>query len=61
MNVFGDGKAAGKLQQRKAAITGLTGQEFARHPDVTAKLSEACQAIKNQISIRAISACSQGG
>ena len=49
MNVFGDADAAGKLAQLKQQIAGLTGQDLAEQPDVAAKLSSACQAIKNQI------------
>ena len=39
MNVFGDGEAAGKLQQLKVAIAGPTGQALTRQPDVAAKLA----------------------
>jgi hypothetical protein len=49
MNVFGDGEAAGKLRQLKAAITGLTGQDLAQQPDVAAKLAEACQVLRSQM------------
>jgi hypothetical protein len=31
----------------KQQISGLTGQDLAHHPDVAAKLSRACQVLKN--------------
>ena len=49
MNVFGDADAATKLTQLKQQIAGLTGQDLAQQPDVAAKLSRACQALKNEI------------
>ena len=49
MNVFGDADAAGKLQKLKGEIAGLTGQDLAQQPDVAAKLSEACQALRSQM------------
>jgi hypothetical protein len=49
MNVFGDADAATRLQRLKAQIQGLTGQDLAQQPAVAAKLSQACQALKNQI------------
>jgi hypothetical protein len=49
MNVFGDADAASKLAQLKQQIAGLTGQDLAQQPDVAAKLSAACQAIKNTV------------
>ena len=49
MNVFGDGDAASKLAQLKQQIAGLSGQDLAQQPDVAAKLSQACQALKNHI------------
>ncbi|MHC4094187.1 MAG: hypothetical protein ACYSVY_28590 [Planctomycetota bacterium] len=49
MNVFGDGDAAAKLAQLKQQIAGLTGQDLAQQPDVAAKLSKACLALKNHI------------
>ncbi len=49
MNVFGDADAAGKLTQLKQQIAGLTGQDLAQQPDVAAKLSQACQALRNHI------------
>ena len=36
MKVMGDGKAAGKLRQLKAAIAGLTGQDRAQQPGAAA-------------------------
>jgi len=49
MNVFGDADAATKLTQLKQQIAGLTGQDLTQQPDVAAKLSRACQALKNHI------------
>ncbi len=49
MNVFGDGDAADRLARLKQQISGLTGQDLAQQPDVAAKLSAACRALKNQI------------
>ncbi len=49
MNVFGDGDAADRLARLKQQIGGLTGQDLAQQPDVAAKLSRACQTLKNQI------------
>jgi len=49
MNVFGDADAAQKLTRLKQQIGGLTGQDLAQQPDVAAKLSRACQALKNHI------------
>ncbi len=49
MNVFGDADAASKLTKLKQQIAGLSGQDLAQQPDVAAKLSRACQALKNQI------------
>ena len=49
MNVFGDQDAAGKLQQLKEQISGLSGQDLTAQPDVAAKLSRACQTLKNTI------------
>ena len=49
MNVFGDADAAARLDQLRQQISGLTGQDLARQPDVASKLSRACQALKNSI------------
>ncbi len=49
MNVFGDADAAVKLTQLKQQIAGLTGQNLAQQPAVAAKLSQACQMLKNHI------------
>jgi hypothetical protein len=49
MNVFGDQDAAQKLARLKAQISGVTGQDLAQQPDVAAKLSRACQALKNSL------------
>ena len=49
MNVFGDADVATKLTQLKQQIAGLTGQDLAQQPNVAAKLSQACQALKNHI------------
>jgi len=49
MNVFGDGDAAAKLTQLKQQIAGLNGQDLTQQPDVAAKLSRACQTLKNHI------------
>jgi hypothetical protein len=49
MNVFGDADAATKLTRLKQQIAGLSGQDLAQQPDVAAKLSRACQALKNHI------------
>ncbi len=49
MNVFGDADAASKLARLKQQIVGLTGQDLAQQPDVAARLSAACQAIKNTV------------
>ena len=49
MNVFGDADAASKLTRLKQQIAGLTGQDLAQQPDVAAKLSRACQALKNHV------------
>ncbi len=49
MHVFGDGDAADRLARLKQQISGLTGQDLAQQPDVAAKLSAACRALKNQI------------
>lgn len=46
MNVFGDQDAAQKLSRLKVQINGLTGQDLAQQPDVAAKLSRACQLLK---------------
>ena len=49
MNVFGDSDAATKLTRLKQQIAGLSGQDLAQQPDVAAKLSRACQSLKNHI------------
>ena len=49
MNVFGDADAAAKLTRLKQQIAGLSGQDLAQQPDVAAKLSQACQTLKNHI------------
>lgn len=49
MNVFGDQDAAQKLARFKAQISGPTGQDLAKQPDVAAKLSRACQLLKNSM------------
>ncbi|MHC4063746.1 MAG: hypothetical protein ACYSUI_04510 [Planctomycetota bacterium] len=49
MNVFGDADAATKLTRLKQQIAGLSGQDPAQQPDVAAKLSKACQCLKNHI------------
>ncbi len=49
MNVFDDADAAAKLAHLKQQIVGLTGQDLTQQPDVAAKLSAACQAIKNTV------------
>jgi len=49
MNVFDDQDAARKLTQLKQQIAGLTGQDLVQQPDIAAKLSQACQALKNHI------------
>ncbi len=49
MNVFGDADAATRLARLKQQIAGLSGQDLAEQPDVAAKLSRACQALKSHI------------
>jgi len=49
MNVFGDGDAADKLTRLKQQIAGLTGQHLAEHPDVAARLTQACQTLRTHI------------
>ncbi|MBN2446224.1 MAG: hypothetical protein JXO22_05845, partial [Phycisphaerae bacterium] len=49
MNIFGDNDAAMKLARLKQQIAGLTGQDLANQPDVAARLTQACQTLRNQI------------
>ena len=49
MNVFDDADAAAKLQQLKAQIQGVSGEELAQQPDLAAKLNEACMSLKKDM------------
>lgn len=49
MNIFEDTDAANGLTKLKDEIQGLSGQDLAQQPNVAAKLSRACQSLKNHI------------
>jgi len=49
MNVFNDADAAAKLQQLKAQIQGMSGEDLAQQAGLAAKLNEACTALKRDI------------
>lgn len=49
MNVFDDADAAAKLQQLKAQIQGVSGEDLAQQPGLAGKLNEACAALKRDM------------
>lgn len=49
MNIFGDGQTAAQLDQLKAQIAGLTGEDLAEQPQLAKKLSQACSALRAEV------------
>ena len=49
MNVFNDTETAAQLQQLKAQLFGVTGEDLANQPDLASKLSQACSLLKQDV------------
>jgi hypothetical protein len=49
MNVFNDADTAAQLNQLKAQLFGVTGEELKEQPDLAEKLSQACALLKHEV------------
>lgn len=49
MNVFNDADTAAQLNQLKAQLFGVTGEELAQQPELAEKLSQACALLKQEV------------